>query len=75
VRKYRSIGPALFVQGWALPQLWLFIVAPLVGAAIAALAYGAIRAPDTVTTLAGERSRASKPNAAIPHRASRVWQP
>jgi aquaporin Z len=29
VNPARSIGPALFVQGWALQQLWLFIVAPL----------------------------------------------
>src|SRR5208282_3147777 len=32
VNRARSIGPALFVGGWALGQLWLFIVAPLIGA-------------------------------------------
>lgn len=37
VNPARSIGPALFVGGEALTQLWLFIVAPLVGAVIAAL--------------------------------------
>jgi aquaporin Z len=37
VNPARSIGPAIFVGGWALGQLWLFIVAPLVGAALAAL--------------------------------------
>ena len=36
VNPARSIGPALFVGGDALKQLWLFIVAPLVGGAIAA---------------------------------------
>jgi hypothetical protein len=37
--------------------LWLFIVAPLVGAVLAALAYATIRLPDTViTTPAGERA-------------------
>jgi aquaporin Z len=36
VNPARSIGPALFVGGWALSQLWLFIVAPLVGALIGA---------------------------------------
>jgi aquaporin Z len=57
VNPARSIGPALFVQGWALQQLWLFIVAPLVGAVLAALAYATIRLPDTViTTPAGERA-------------------
>ena len=37
VNPARSIGPALFVGGPALSQLWLFIVAPLVGGAIAAV--------------------------------------
>lgn len=36
VNPARSIGPALFAGGEALSQLWLFVVAPLVGAAIAA---------------------------------------
>jgi aquaporin Z len=39
----RSIGPALFVGGWALQQLWLFIVAPLLGGALAAAAYAPLR--------------------------------
>jgi aquaporin Z len=61
VNPARSIGPALFVQGWALQQLWLFIVAPLIGAAIAAAAYAAIRIPDTViTTPQGERALVSE---------------
>ncbi|HZX72033.1 MAG TPA: aquaporin, partial [Rhodanobacter sp.] len=37
VNPARSLGPALFVGGEALSQLWLFIVAPLVGAVLAAL--------------------------------------
>jgi aquaporin Z len=36
VNPARSIGPAIFVGGWALSQLWLFIVAPLLGALLAA---------------------------------------
>jgi aquaporin Z len=39
VNPARSTGPAVFVGGWALGQLWLFWVAPLVGAALAGLAY------------------------------------
>jgi aquaporin Z len=35
VNPARSTGPALFVGGWALRQLWLFWLAPFVGAAIA----------------------------------------
>jgi aquaporin Z len=37
VNPARSIGPALFVGGPAMDQLWLFIVAPLLGGALAAL--------------------------------------
>lgn len=40
VNPARSIGPALFVGGAALNQLWLFIVAPLVGGGVAAVAHG-----------------------------------
>jgi aquaporin Z len=36
VNPARSLGPALIVGGTALSQVWLFIVAPLVGAAVAA---------------------------------------
>jgi aquaporin Z len=39
VNPARSTGPALFVGGWALSQLWLFWVAPIVGAALAGFAY------------------------------------
>jgi aquaporin Z len=39
VNPARSTGPALFVQGWALSQLWLFWVAPLLGGAIGAVVY------------------------------------
>jgi aquaporin Z len=35
----RSIGPAVWVGGWAFEQLWLFIVAPLVGAVLASRVY------------------------------------
>ena len=43
VNPARSIGPALFVGGWALSQLWLFIVAPLIGGILGALVYRAVR--------------------------------
>jgi aquaporin Z len=39
VNPARSTGPAVFIQGWALSQLWLFWVAPLLGGAIGALIY------------------------------------
>ncbi|MFJ6461880.1 MIP family channel protein [Streptomyces sp. NPDC091387] len=39
VNPARSLGPALFAGGAALSQLWLFLVAPLIGGVIAALAH------------------------------------
>lgn len=42
VNPARSIGPALFEGGKALSQLWLFIAAPLIGAALSAFVWNAI---------------------------------
>ncbi len=42
VNPARSTGPAVFVGGWAIQQLWLFWLAPLAGAALAGLVYPAI---------------------------------
>jgi len=42
VNPARSIGPALFEGGLALTQLWVFIVAPLAGGAIAACVWGVL---------------------------------
>ncbi|MDF2115633.1 aquaporin Z [Roseiarcaceae bacterium H3SJ34-1] len=42
VNPARSTGQALFVGGWALEQLWLFWVAPIVGAAIGAVIHNAL---------------------------------
>ena len=39
VNPARSLGPALFVGGTALSQLWVFIVAPLIGGSVSALVY------------------------------------
>jgi aquaporin Z len=39
VNPARSTGPAIFVGGWAISQLWLFWMAPIVGAAVAGFAY------------------------------------
>jgi aquaporin Z len=41
VNPARSTGPALFVGGWAVEQLWLFWVAPIVGGALGGLVYSA----------------------------------
>ncbi|WP_420832719.1 aquaporin Z [Pseudomonas wadenswilerensis] len=46
VNPARSTGPAIFVGGWALQQLWLFWVAPLIGAVIGGALYkGLFREP------------------------------
>ena len=42
VNPARSTGPAIFVGGWAVGQLWLFWVAPVVGAAIGGIIYSAL---------------------------------
>ena len=39
VNPARSIGPAVFVGDWALGQLWLFIVAPLIGAVLGSVVH------------------------------------
>jgi aquaporin Z len=46
VNPARSTGPALIVQGWALQQLWLFGVAPILGAFLAGVAYPQIAGDD-----------------------------
>lgn len=48
VNPARSTGPALFVGDWALGQLWLFWVAPIVGAAIAGFVYKLVLEGDAV---------------------------
>jgi len=42
VNPARSTGPAIFVGGWALGQLWLFWMAPIIGAAIAGVIYNSL---------------------------------
>lgn len=49
VNPARSTGPALFVGGWAVAQLWLFWVAPILGAAIAGEVYKALLSSDNET--------------------------
>jgi len=42
VNPARSTGPAIFVGGWAISQLWLFWVAPIIGAVLAGFVYNFI---------------------------------
>lgn len=64
VNPARSIGPALFVGGWALGQLWLFIVAPLIGAAISSVVYTAVRGKSEVITAREAETDRIRPKAA-----------
>jgi aquaporin Z len=59
VNPARSTGPALFVGDWALAQLWLFWLAPAVGAALAGVSYGALgNEPAAEADVAGTVSEA-----------------
>ncbi len=50
VNPARSTGPALVVGGWALEQLWMFWVAPLIGGALGAVVYGLVAVPRSTPT-------------------------
>lgn len=58
VNPARSTGTALFVGGWALAQLWLFWVAPILGAALAGVVHAALFA---------ERGAARSGGPVLPH--------
>jgi aquaporin Z len=51
VNPARSIGPALFEGGTALSQVWLFILAPLVGGVLAAVVYPLTRAGEALEAI------------------------
>ena len=48
VNPARSTATAVFVGGWALQQLWMFWIAPIVGAAVGGLIYRTLETPSTV---------------------------
>jgi aquaporin Z len=50
VNPARSTGPAIFVGGWALQQLWMFWVAPLIGGALGGGLYRALFSGPEFTT-------------------------
>jgi aquaporin Z len=60
VNPARSTGPALFVGGWALAQLWLFWIAPIAGAVVAGLLHSWLGAVDEAV----EREAAARAAAA-----------
>jgi aquaporin Z len=52
VNPARSTGPAIFVGGWAISQLWFFWVAPLIGGAVGGALYAGIFESETIVTQA-----------------------
>ncbi|MCG6204954.1 aquaporin Z [Rhodopseudomonas sp. HC1] len=56
VNPARSTGPALFVGGWAIQQLWLFWVAPLIGGVLGGLLYRWLSPDSPSGVIEGNRS-------------------
>jgi aquaporin Z len=69
VNPARSIGPALFVGGWALQQLWLFVLAPLIGSVLAAAVYRGLAVP-TLTAREAERALPTEQEERLKNRAA-----
>jgi aquaporin Z len=51
VNPARSTGPALFVGGWAVHQLWLFWLAPILGAAIGGILYRTLASKEVMVAV------------------------
>jgi aquaporin Z len=60
VNPARSTGPAIFVGGWAISQLWLFWVAPILGALLAGVVYSWMVGDDDKTAPAAEKEEATE---------------
>jgi aquaporin Z len=58
VNPARSTGPALFVGGWALEQLWMFWLVPIAGAALAGVVYPMLAAEDEPMKIPLTRAKA-----------------
>jgi aquaporin Z len=71
VNPARSTGPALYVGGWALSQLWLFWVAPLIGAVIAGFVYPMVAGEQDVAPAKPSTSSKSSRSAKSTKKSSR----
>jgi aquaporin Z len=65
VNPARSTGPALVVGGWALEQLWLFWLAPILGAAIAGVAYRALAGSEALVPEAVSKRAVGEPHSRV----------
>lgn len=70
----RSIGPAVFVGGWAMRQLWLFVVAPLLGGIAASAVYRVIEIP-LLHARDAERARRAREVQLLPERPEQPERP
>jgi aquaporin Z len=77
VNPARSLGPALFEGGDALAHLWVFILAPLVGAVLAALVapWLALREEVAAGEIGPDTTGAEVPGADVPAQAPRHGKP
>src|SRR3982750_2691807 len=57
VNPARSTGPAIFAGGWALEQLWLFWLAPLIGATFAGVVYRVVGGEEPVVEVSGDPAK------------------
>ena len=62
VNPARSLGPALFAGGEALKQVWVFIVAPLLGSVLASVAYMTLNVEKEKTTVEAEKPKKTVSN-------------
>src|SRR3954470_5746377 len=63
VNPARSTGPAIFAGGWALAQLWVFWLAPIVGAAAAGFVYRSVLEVEPEPDIAGDADAPRLPRA------------
>ena len=63
VNPARRTGPAIFVGGWAISQLWLFWVAPILGALLAGVVYSWMVGDDEKSEPAAEKEEAAEESA------------
>jgi aquaporin Z len=61
VNPARSTGPAIFVGGWALSQLWMFWVAPLIGGALGGAIYGSLFSEAVEPTVRAQMTKTERP--------------
>ena len=60
VNPARSTGPAVFVGGWAVAQLWLFWIAPIIGATLAGVVYSQLFAEGPQKTVRAAEKAANR---------------